>query len=178
MLKKSAVASPEVCMEAPVTAAGSGVAAAPPLQRRGKSSSRKESVASAQAASAKPVEESVKNSISITPPTKNLDTVVQITDVKNVSPGDVASLVTPPRTQPPAKRQRTVAKDRQVSSCSVDIDEEVLSRAEALGLTVQLKNLAARDAIVKSGLKASKLLAALQENGGLVNKAKDTLLGI
>merc|ERR1712187_343250 len=49
--------------------------------------------------------------------------------------------------------------------------------AEEHGLAGALKNLAARPEILKMELPAGKLLSALRENDGLVNKAKAALLG-
>jgi len=98
-------------------------------------------------------------------------------------------LATPQR--PAAKRPRTAAAGADTTppavACSLagagstkamssGLDEAVLAKAEGLGLAAQLRNLAVREVVAKAGLKPAELLAALQEHGGLVNKAKDALL--
>jgi len=59
----------------------------------------------------------------------------------------------------------------------VALDETVLSEATNFGFSTQLKNLASRTDVISSGKKGADLLAALQTSGGLVNPAKQALLG-
>merc|ERR1712224_458216 len=57
------------------------------------------------------------------------------------------------------------------------IDEATLKKAQSLGLESPLKNLAARSDVSAKGFAHDKLLSALQGSGGLVHKAKASLLG-
>jgi len=59
----------------------------------------------------------------------------------------------------------------------ISIDADVLKKAEGLGLEGALKNLMSRSDIVAKDLPQAKMLAALEESKGLVNKAKYALLG-
>merc|ERR1712079_495074 len=57
------------------------------------------------------------------------------------------------------------------------IDPATLAAAEKAGLAPMLQNLARRPDIVAQGFDSAKLLEALSNSGGLVNKAKVALLG-
>lgn len=70
----------------------------------------------------------------------------------------------------PKKRARTVASE----PVGVELSDAVIKKAQGLGMEPALRNLAKRDGISVSG---PKLLAVLEANGGLVNKAKAALLG-
>merc|ERR1712061_773559 len=59
----------------------------------------------------------------------------------------------------------------------VVIDPATLAAAEKAGLASMLQNLARRPDIVAQGFDSAKLLEALSNSGGLVNKAKTALLG-
>jgi len=66
---------------------------------------------------------------------------------------------------------------KSAQTVGVDIGDDVLTQARAAGYESQLKNLAARPDVVKSGKKDSDLLKALNDSNGLVNPAKRALLG-
>jgi len=70
-----------------------------------------------------------------------------------------------PRTAKPAKPQAPV------------IDADIIKKAEGLGLLSPLKNLLDRPEVVAKDFSHAKLLSALEESGGLVNKAKYSLMG-
>lgn len=58
-----------------------------------------------------------------------------------------------------------------------DLQPAVAAKAEKAGLTDKLLSLAARPEIVESGISQAKMLAALQESGGLIHPARRALLG-
>ena len=96
-----------------------------------------------------------------------------------------------PKTPSPKKRGKPDSKPEEVSPSAKEakrgkakgaasppgpaIDAKVITQATKLGMDGALKNLAARKEV--SHLSAEKLLTALQESGGLVNKARAALLG-
>lgn len=57
------------------------------------------------------------------------------------------------------------------------LDATVLREAEKLGYDASLRNLASRPEIIARGIKARIMLEALKRSDGLVNKAKNALLG-
>jgi len=75
---------------------------------------------------------------------------------------------------PPSKRGRG-AKTSMPEGPKVP--EDVLKEAESMQMDGQLKNLMSRADVVSSGKSPKQMLAALQESGGLVNRAKAALLG-
>merc|ERR1712151_1113023 len=72
---------------------------------------------------------------------------------------------------------KSKAKDKKPESSSVfvEIDDEIMVKASKLNLELQLKNLASRTEM--KGISPDKLLTALHDSNGLVNKAKAVLLG-
>jgi len=75
---------------------------------------------------------------------------------------------------PPSKRGRGA---KASSPEEPTIPEDVLKEAEKLQMNGQLKNLMSRAEVAASGKSPKQVLAALQDSGGLVNKAKAALLG-
>jgi len=79
---------------------------------------------------------------------------------------------------PPQKKAKGRGRGKGASSAPVPeketISADVLKKASSIGLEVALKNLAERPGM--SDIPAEKMLAALQQAGGLVNKAKVALL--
>merc|ERR1719329_1102336 len=73
------------------------------------------------------------------------------------------------------KRSRAVGKPLQAADPV--IEEEVLEEARSLGFERSLKNLAARSEVQSKGSSAQEMLHALRMAEGLVNKAKQLLLG-
>lgn len=57
------------------------------------------------------------------------------------------------------------------------VDAHVLQKAQKLGLEADLKNLMSRSDVVAKGFSQDKMLAVLEQSGGLVNKAKHALFG-
>jgi len=78
---------------------------------------------------------------------------------------------------PPAKKAKAKAKGRgaKESPSGPAIDPKLMEQAIALNFDGPLKNLAAREEL--SAVSHDKMLAALKQAGGLVNKAKAALLG-
>jgi len=77
---------------------------------------------------------------------------------------------------PPAKKAKAKAKPRGAKeSPGPVIDPKLMEQATALKFDGGLKNLAAREEL--SSISHDKMLAALKQAGGLVNKAKAALLG-
>merc|ERR1712060_887866 len=72
------------------------------------------------------------------------------------------------------KRQNGMASSPEPQ---VAIDPATLAAAEKAGLAAMLQNLARRPDIVAKDFDSTKLLEALSNSGGLVNKAKTALLG-
>jgi len=58
-----------------------------------------------------------------------------------------------------------------------EIDQTTLANATKLGFDTGLRNLANREDLKDKGISHESMLKALQQNGGLVNKAKTALLG-
>jgi len=75
---------------------------------------------------------------------------------------------------PPSKRGRGAKASLPEEPT---IPEDVLQEAEKLRMDGPLKNLMSRAEVAASGKSPKQVLAALQHNGGLVNKAKAALLG-
>jgi len=76
----------------------------------------------------------------------------------------------------PTNKKDTVVPNTTKASVSPLISAEVLKRAEAAGMATALRNLSSRIEIMNLGLSSEKLLDALLNAGGLVNKAKGGLL--
>lgn len=81
----------------------------------------------------------------------------------------------------PENATESVAKKGKVAkkndAAGVEIEAKVLKEAEGLKLVAQIRNLAARPDVMKSGKSQKEMLEALRKNDGLVNKAKTALLG-
>lgn len=78
----------------------------------------------------------------------------------------------------PEAKKAKVPKARKAAKPEAPvIDADVLKKAEGLGLQVALQNLMARADVMAKEIPHAKMLAALQQSEGLVNKAKYTLLG-
>lgn len=77
---------------------------------------------------------------------------------------------------PPAKRGRKIATPFS-SRPGVELSEDILGKARALGYESQLRNLSTRPEVVAAGKAAEELLKALQQSNGLVNPAKHLLCG-
>jgi len=75
----------------------------------------------------------------------------------------------------PPKKQAKAPKNAKPQAPTIDAD--VLKKAEGLGLEQALKNLMSRSDVMAKDFPQEKLLSALEESEGLVNKAKYTLLG-
>jgi len=79
---------------------------------------------------------------------------------------------------PPQKkgkgRGRGASKAPAKDASGPELDSAILKKASGLGLETALKNLAGRDEM--ANVSADKMLTALQESGGLINKAKASLL--
>ena len=83
-----------------------------------------------------------------------------------------------PKDSPPAKKPKgrgKGSKPEQLQNGS-QFDTVVVALAAKLNLEMALMNLAAREEIKAKGIAAAKLLTALQNSNGLVNKAKVALL--
>lgn len=76
----------------------------------------------------------------------------------------------------PTHKKDTVVPNTTKASGSPLISAEVLKRAEGAGMATALRNLSSRIEIMNLGLSSEKLLDALLNAGGLVNKAKGGLL--
>lgn len=76
----------------------------------------------------------------------------------------------------PTDKKDTVVPNTTKDSGSPMISAEVLKRAEGAGMAIALRNLSSRIEIMNLGLSSEKLLDALLNAGGLVNKAKGGLL--
>jgi len=78
---------------------------------------------------------------------------------------------------PPQKKGRGRGRGAcaELANDEKELDSAVLEKARGLGMEAALKNLANRDGM--SGVPADKLLAALGQSGGLVNKARAAVLG-
>lgn len=74
------------------------------------------------------------------------------------------------------KRNRAAGKQLQASGAA--IDEAVIEEARSLGLESSLKNLASRAEVQAKGPSAQEMLHALKTAEGLVNKAKQLLVGV
>jgi len=74
------------------------------------------------------------------------------------------------------KRARS-SKQSPTKSPEPELGQEVLDEARKLNLESALKNLAGRSEVIANGASPSKLLETLKGTGGLVNKAKNVLLG-
>merc|ERR1712151_324371 len=76
------------------------------------------------------------------------------------------------------KRARTDQNKRKANPepVGVELGDDILSKARAVGYESQLKNLSLRPDVVASGKLASELLKALEASNGLVNPAKRALL--
>merc|ERR1711920_941185 len=92
-----------------------------------------------------------------------------------------------PEDEPPAKKARTEASPKATGKAKGKakakegkqedvIDAKVLKMAQDKNLESQLMNLAKREDIKAAGHTAEKVLGALQQSGGLVNKAKQILM--
>jgi len=75
-----------------------------------------------------------------------------------------------------AKSKGRAAKAAEPEPKSV-LDAEILAEAEKLGYRTGIENLAGRPDIVAKSFNGKQLLEALKSSGGLVNKAKQQLLG-
>jgi len=105
-----------------------------------------------------------------------------VTEKEDVTPskkkartGEKAS---PPATSAPksTRGRKSAGGKKAVEAAPVSEDlAEALKQAAELGFEDALKNLAARPDVVSRGLSAEKILAALKNSGGLVNKAKAEL---
>jgi len=79
---------------------------------------------------------------------------------------------------PPAKTAKVSAKAKKAAASEGPaIPAEILEKAKKAKLDGALTNLASRQDIADKNISADKLLDALQKSGGLVNKARATLMG-
>jgi hypothetical protein len=78
---------------------------------------------------------------------------------------------------PPAKKAKGAGKEKKKEAEGPKIPVEIIEQAKKAKLDGALTNLANRQDIVDKNISADKLLDALQKSGGLVNKARATLLG-
>ena len=83
-----------------------------------------------------------------------------------------------PKDSPPAKKPKGRGKGSkpEQSQNGAQLDTVAVAQAAKLNLETALMNLAAREEIKAKGFSAAKLLTALQNSDGLVNKAKVALL--
>lgn len=85
--------------------------------------------------------------------------------------------------EPPAKKRKSQKSAKTPGSIKPGeahgpvIDADVLQKAKTLGFEGQLKNLLSRPEILAKEFSQDVMLTALEESGGLVNKAKYRLLG-
>lgn len=94
---------------------------------------------------------------------------------------DICNRPTPEKTSSSVapKRRRVAPKKSAAIPERIFYSAEehaVLAKAELLGLGSALRNLAAREGIAGSDISMERLLSALQDCDGLVNKAKNSLL--
>jgi len=78
---------------------------------------------------------------------------------------------------PPKKgkgRGRGASKGPAKEASGPELDSAILKKASGLGLETALKNLAGRGEM--ANISADKMLTALQQSGGLINKAKASIL--
>merc|ERR1712060_352346 len=76
-----------------------------------------------------------------------------------------------------AKRKRATVGASVAKWEDLDIEQSVLEEARNLELESALRNLAGRKEIASGYFSARRMLDALKTHDGLVNKAKDALLG-
>merc|ERR1712151_1065917 len=91
------------------------------------------------------------------------------------SPPKKARKVDSSKSSTPPKAKEKVASKKNASNDD-DIEPEALKLAQSLGLESGLRNLASRADVKASGHSSDAMLKALQNSGGLVNKAKQVLL--
>jgi len=78
---------------------------------------------------------------------------------------------------PPAKKAKATGTGKNKEAEGPKIPADIIEKAKQSNLDGALTNLASRQDIADKNFAADKLLDALQKSGGLVNKAKATLLG-
>jgi len=86
------------------------------------------------------------------------------------------SATKPAAAKQPVARGKT-AKAKKQEPAQPELQATVAAKAEKAGLTEKLLQLAARQDVIDSGATQSKMLAALEESGGLIHPAKRALLG-
>lgn len=99
-------------------------------------------------------------------------------DEEEASPDSKKRLASPAKETSPTKKSKGVGKSRakdKKSEPSVEMDDEIMAKASKLNLELQLKNLASRADM--KGISPDKLLTALENSNGLVNRAKAAILG-
>lgn len=100
---------------------------------------------------------------------------------KKDSQGAVAEGKVEPE-EPQMKKAKAKAKGRAAKTTETEqqknnLDPTVLAEADKLGYRTGIENLAGRPEIMAMSLNSKQLLEALKTSGGLVNKAKQQLLG-
>jgi len=76
-----------------------------------------------------------------------------------------------------AQKPPSAKRDRPSPKAELVIEKGVLEEAQKLGYDGLLRNLAGRSDVTGTGASSQKMLDALKESGGLVNQAKQALLG-
>lgn len=129
--------------------------------------------------------ERARNIVVEAPATKS--EAADVTDADSMESAEQVATVTPSKAttkkraregcpgESATKRGRAAGKPLQAAY--PEIEEEVLEEARSLGLERSLKNLAARSEVQSKGSSAQEMLHALRMAEGLVNKAKQLLLG-
>jgi hypothetical protein len=102
-------------------------------------------------------------------------------EVRPVEAKDSKPVEKPKKTGPTKKAQVSASSDiatveNTTSPTAPAISEDVMKRAQELGMTGGLQNLLSRPDLVSKGLSPLDLLEALVKADGLVNKAKNALL--
>jgi hypothetical protein len=75
------------------------------------------------------------------------------------------------------KKAKGRGRGSKTEEPGVSFDPETLAEAQKCGLESAFKNLAGRKEMISSGKTGSEMLEALKGHGGLVNPAKNALLG-
>eukprot|EP00746_Dinoflagellata_sp_MGD_P125505 gnl/MRDRNA2_/MRDRNA2_60267_c0_seq1.p1 gnl/MRDRNA2_/MRDRNA2_60267_c0~~gnl/MRDRNA2_/MRDRNA2_60267_c0_seq1.p1 ORF type:complete len:340 (+),score=150.03 gnl/MRDRNA2_/MRDRNA2_60267_c0_seq1:90-1109(+) len=81
---------------------------------------------------------------------------------------------------PPAKKakvEKPTKAGKKAKPQDLEIEADVLKKAQGLGLESSLRNLMNRPDVMDKGFEQAHLLQVLEKNEGLVNKAKYVLLG-
>jgi len=81
---------------------------------------------------------------------------------------------------PPAKKakvEKPAKAGKKAKAPELVIEADILKKAQGLGLESNLRNLMGRPEVAAKEFSHAKLLQALENNEGLVNKAKHVLLG-